>query len=67
MHTQHQTICTAPPGQLRIAYVDPRDHWPTKEKDVWSKGEAASFLAQLDGSSREVMVVFDDKGKPVTL
>ncbi len=67
MNTQEQAICTAPPGQLRIVHVDPRDHWPTLEKDVKDANAARDFLDTMDDFSREVMAVFDDKGERITV
>ena len=67
MQQEARDICTAPAGKYRIVQVDPRDHWPTPEKDLNTLDDVRRALGNLITPHREVMQVYDDKGKRVTL
>jgi hypothetical protein len=59
--------CVAPPGQLRVVQVDPRDHFATREVDVPSLEKAQEYLNHQVSFARETMTVFDDKGQEIVL
>ena len=67
MNTQELEICTAPKGKLRVAHIDPRDHWPTIEADVDGSAEAEKVLGKILPAQQEVMSVFNDKGERVAV
>jgi len=57
----------APPGKLRMCYVDPRDGWPAPEADVDSEEAARQLIAGMWGPKAANMVFFDERSNAVDL
>lgn len=62
MNAQELNICTAPPNQVRVVYVDPRDSFPTCEGDFVSKEAAENYISNRLYPQAISMRMHDDQG-----
>ncbi len=59
--------CTAPPGKIRLVYVDPRDFERTHERDCTDLDEVERFLTTIPFAQAASMEAYDHSGARVSL